>query len=128
MITRGAEGSQFADFAIVIRQGLAYGNGLRILLKITSDLDGLAVVRPDSSALGTFVQINIISSKSDSAKAEQSLEQVYKKIEEYENIFDHRHESGNLHKFNSSTSILKKDDDKLFLLLKESIYFAGKTR
>jgi thiamine biosynthesis lipoprotein len=78
-------------------------------------------------ALGTFVQINIISSKSESAKAEQSLEQVYKKIEEYENIFDHRHESGNLHKFNSSTRILKKDDDKLFSLLKDSIYFAGKT-
>ena len=35
-------------------------------------------------ALGTFVQINIISGKSEIERAEQSIKSVYKKIEEYE--------------------------------------------
>ena len=78
-------------------------------------------------ALGTFVQINIISSKVDSVKAEQTLELMYKKIEEYENMFDYRHESGNLYEFNSSTSIRKENNELLFSLIKDSIRFAEKT-
>jgi thiamine biosynthesis lipoprotein len=78
-------------------------------------------------ALGTFVQINIISAKSESEKAEQSLALAFKKIEEYENIFDHRHESGKLYAFNNSTLIRNENNDLLFSLLKESIFLAKKT-
>ncbi len=78
-------------------------------------------------ALGTFVQINIISSKSESVKAENVVESVFKKIEEYEIIFDHRPESGSLNKFNNSTRILKKNENELFSLLIESLDFARLT-
>ena len=78
-------------------------------------------------ALGTFVQINIISSESESTNAEIAAESVFKKIEEYENIFDHRPESGSLNKFNNSTRILKKNEKELFSLLTDSLDFARLT-
>ena len=77
--------------------------------------------------LGTFVQINIISSKNESEKTETAVENVFIKIEEYEKIYDHRPESGNLNKFNNSTSILKKNANELFSLLTESLHFARLT-
>ncbi len=78
-------------------------------------------------ALGTFVQINIISNKSESVTAENAAENVFKKIEEYENIYDHRPESGSLNKFNNSTWILKKNEHELFSLLTDSLDFARLT-
>jgi thiamine biosynthesis lipoprotein len=78
-------------------------------------------------ALGTFVQIIIISSKSESEKTENTVENVFQTIEKYENIYDHRPESGSLNKFNNSTRILKKNGDELFSLLTDSLDFARLT-
>ena len=78
-------------------------------------------------ALGTFVQINIISSKNESVKTENTVENAFNKIEEYEKIYDYRPESGSLNNFNNSTRILKKNENELFSLLTDSLDFARLT-
>lgn len=78
-------------------------------------------------ALGTYIQMTVITVGSDSERAERTIENAFKEIEKFEKNFDYRNENGELFKFNSSTRILKNDSGELFPLLTYSLTMAKAT-
>ena len=77
--------------------------------------------------LGTYVQINIVVPKTETKKAEKTLESLFGLLSKYEKIFDYRPSNGNLHKFNKSTTLERKGSEQLFDLIVESIRIANIT-
>jgi len=72
-------------------------------------------------ALGSYVQITIITSTDNTTKTHDIIETVYKKINILGKDFDYRDEIGSLSLFNSSQHILKKNNELLFSLIVDSI-------
>ena len=87
----------------------------------------LISVDDTSIALGTFVQINIVTQKSNISAAESIIKTAYDKIGDLENKFDYRKNDGALLRFNNSHQYFKHEDELLFSVLLESLAFAKLT-
>ncbi len=110
------------------RRSLFFFNALIfIAFAFTSCSNKRMPVAKTKIALGTYIQITIITDRSDSERAESTIENAFKIIEDFEKNFDYRNENGELFKFNSSTRILKNSSGELFPLVMHSLALAKKT-
>lgn len=97
------------------------------VLVFTSCSNKRTAVSKTKIALGTYVQITVITNKSDTANAESTIERAYEKMEGLEETFDYKTETGQLYQFNNSTHILENSSGELFSLIKDSLTLAQKT-
>jgi len=72
-------------------------------------------------SLGTYVKITIVTDKGRSESAKKTVDKAFKKIEEYEKLFDFRNPNGNLYKFNSNNNLTRKENNELFSLISETL-------
>jgi thiamine biosynthesis lipoprotein len=88
---------------------------------------GRVAVSDTRFALGSFLQLVLVTDKSGSEKAKQTLEKAFEMVKGYETKFDYRREGGALFKFNGGTTLLKSEDEMLFSLIQEALAAAEYT-
>lgn len=82
------------------------------------------IVSDTRIALGTYVKITIVTHKKDSTKVFGILEKSFKKIAEYEALFDYRTENGALAEFNQSEILKREKNPILFDLIYDALQYA----
>jgi thiamine biosynthesis lipoprotein len=85
------------------------------------------VISDTRIALGTYVKISIVTNKKNNRKAFSILEQAFKKITEYDVLFDYRSENGALEEFNQSEILKREDNQILFDLVYDALQYATLT-
>ena len=78
-------------------------------------------------ALGTYVQIIIVSDRKGVDKAKAAIEETYGMVAGYEERFDYRREGGALSRFNRGTTLARDKDGLLYDLIKEAVVAAELT-
>jgi len=76
-------------------------------------------------ALGTYVQIIIVSDRRRVDKAKAAIEETYGMVAEFEERFDYRREGGALSRFNRGTTLARDEDGLLYDLIKEAVVAAS---
>jgi len=97
------------------------------LLFLASCADKKISISDTRIALGTYVNISIVTEKKDSNRALNILEKAYKKIAGYETNLDYRRKGGALSIFNNATALKRQDDKVLFDLLCDALRYADMT-
>jgi thiamine biosynthesis lipoprotein len=84
----------------------------------------LTTISDTTIALGTYVQLTLVSRKGGEQEAKRDLQEVYAIIDDLWARFDYRYEGGALNRFNMSEKIEKNEDELLFSLLELSLEYA----
>jgi len=104
---------------------------LLLLILVSALLSSCAGRRSSVSdtriALGTYVQIIIVSDRKGVDKAKAAIEETYAMVAEHEERFDYRREGGALFRFNRGTTLAKDEDGLLYDLIKEAVAAAELT-
>jgi len=87
----------------------------------------LISVNKTKIALGTYVQINIVTAKGEEKETDNLIERAFNLVQKYDRMFDYRSESGDLYRFNEQNYIQKSNSPVLFSLILESIEIAKLT-
>jgi len=75
-------------------------------------------------ALGTYVKIVIITDRENRERALNTIEHAYDLIDTWERSYTYRSSDGDLTRFNTGTTLLRKDNEKLYELLVQSLEYA----
>jgi len=75
-------------------------------------------------ALGTYVKIVIITDRENRERALNTIEHAYDLIDTWERSYTYRSNDGDLARFNTGTTLLRKDNEKLYELLVQSLEYA----
>jgi thiamine biosynthesis lipoprotein len=90
-------------------------------------LGGRVAVSDTRFALGSFLQITLVTDARGAEKARQTLQKAFDAAMEFETRVDYRNESGALHEFNRGTTLREREDETLFALVKEALSAAELT-
>lgn len=88
---------------------------------------GRVAVSDTRFALGSFLQLILVTDKRDAEKAERTIDEAFDMAKRFENRVDYRIEGGSLSRFNGGTTLLASDDEMLFSLVKEALAAAEYT-
>jgi FAD:protein FMN transferase len=78
-------------------------------------------------ALGSFLQLTLVTDKRDAEKAKRTIDEAFEMVKRFESRVDYRAEGGALFTFNGGTTLLESDDAMLFSLIKEALSAAEYT-
>ena len=88
---------------------------------------GRVAVSDTRFALGSFLQLILVTDKGDTEKARQAADEAFEIVKGFESRIDYRVEGSALFTFNGGTTLLESEDEMLFSLVREALAAAEYT-
>jgi thiamine biosynthesis lipoprotein len=88
---------------------------------------GRVAVSDTRFALGSFLQLILVTDKQETEKTKQAIDKAYEIVKGFESRVDYRVEGGALFTFNGGTTLLESEDEMLFALVREALAAAEYT-